>query len=109
MELEKRAPGAGTGRVRSLDSSVMTINEQKVSVVGVAGGSGTTPVVEQVSDDPGVVQRALCPECGMKVAFEGRMLVGEDLLCPGCHVAIEVAGVHPVVLERVPAVDGDDG
>ncbi len=49
-----------------------------------------------------------CPECGTQHAFRQRLLVGELMPCDQCGKELEVAGLRPLILQRLAKVEADE-
>ncbi len=53
-------------------------------------------------------QTGLCPSCGARLVFRERLLVGELQTCDQCRSALEVAGLHPLVFQRLAKIEEDE-
>ena len=61
------------------------------------------------------VQRTMtaeCPDCGEKIALQGRVEIGRRVTCPHCQAELEVVETVPLELdwyyEEEPSDDDDD-
>ena len=51
-------------------------------------------------------KKAVCPDCGVKIAVKGEIVIGLEVVCPSCDAELEVVETEPLELDWIYEDEG---